>query len=177
MTSKRLQRQPQNQVSLLDVAALAGCSTASVSRVLNQPDLVKGELRARVQSAMHQLGYMPNSAARALRSRRTHIMGIVIPTLNYAIYARLVEGLQLQLAEHGYSLLVATSEYDLEREQERARVLIERGVEALVLIGDTHQPALYQLLEATGIPYVNTYVYRADGVHRNSTEVSTPGLR
>ena len=163
--SKRLQKQFQNQVSLLDVAARARCSTASVSRVLNQPDLVKAELRARVVSAMRQLGYMPNSAARALRSRRTHIMGIVIPTLNYAIYARLVEGLQLKLAANGYSLLVATSEYDLGREEERARVLIERGVEALVLIGDTHQPTLYRLLETTGLPYVNTYVYQADGAH------------
>lgn len=162
---KRLQSKSQSEVSLLDVAARAGCSTASVSRVLNQPALVKDALRARVEAAMRELDYMPNSAARALRSRRTHIMGIVIPTLNYAIYARLVEGLQHKLAERGYSLVVATSEYDLGREEDRARVLIERGVEALVLVGDTHQPALYHLLESTGIPYVNTYVYHAEGSH------------
>ena len=162
---KRLQTKPQAQVSLLDVAARAGCSTASVSRVLNRPDLVKVELRTRVQAAMRDLGYVPNSAARALRSRRTHIMGIVIPTLNYAIYARLAEGLQQRLLHHGYSLLVATSEYDLVAEEERARVLIERGVEGLVLIGDTHRPDLYQLLESSGTPYVNTYVYRSDEAH------------
>jgi DNA-binding LacI/PurR family transcriptional regulator len=49
--------------------------------------LVNDELRNRVLNAMRELGYVPNSAARALRSRRTHIMGIVIPTLNHAIYA------------------------------------------------------------------------------------------
>ena len=163
--SKRLQKQTQNQVSLLDVATRAGCSTASVSRVLNQPERVKEALRARVQEAMRGLGYVPNSAARALRSRRTHIMGIVIPTLNYAIYARLVEGLQQRLSHHGYSLLVATSEYDLPAEEERARVLIERGVEGLVLIGDAHRPELYQQLHNTGIPYVNTYVYRSEEIH------------
>ena len=152
-------------VSLLDVAHRAACSTASVSRVLNQPDLVKPALRARVQEAMRELGYVPNSAARALRSRRTHIMGIVIPTLDYAIYARLVEGLQRRLLHHGYSLLVATSEYDLPAEEDRARLLIERGVEGLVLVGDTHHAELYEHLEAGGIPYVNTYVYRADGLH------------
>ena len=163
--SKRLQREPQSQVSLLDVAVRAGCSTASVSRVLNQPELVKEEMRARVQAAMRDLGYVPNSAARALRSRRTHIMGIVIPTLNYAIYARLVEGLQQRLSDHGYSLLVATSEYDLPTEEQRARVLIERGVEGLVLIGDIHSPELYEHLGNTGIPFVNTYVYRDEQVH------------
>lgn len=152
-------------MSLLDVAARAGCSTASVSRVLNQPDLVRESLRARVQAAMAELGYVPNSAARALRSRRTHIMGIVIPTLGYAIYARLVEGLQRRLQTLGYSLLVATSEYDLVEEEQRARLLIERGVEGLVLVGETHRPELYRHLEASSTPYVNTYVYR-DAISR-----------
>lgn len=162
---KRLQAKSRKQVVLLDVAARAGCSTASVSRVLNQPDRVNDELRSRVEAAMRELGYTPNNAARALRSRRTHIMGIVIPTLNYAIYAGLVEGLQHKLAEHGYSLLVATSEYDLSREEERARVLLERGVEGLVLVGDTHRSTLYHLLDSTGTPYINTYVYTAEGAH------------
>lgn len=163
--SKRLQKGRPRHVGVLEVAAMAGCSTASVSRVLNQPDAVGGELRSRVQAAMKTLGYMPNSAARTLRSWRSHIMGIVIPTLDYAIYASLVEGLQHRLADRGYSLLVATSEYDLAREAEQARILIERGVEGLVFIGDTHRPDLYRLLETTRLPYVNTYVYRENGAH------------
>ena len=147
------------------MATRAGCSTASVSRVLNRPELVKEALRDRVQTAMRELGYVPNSAARALRSRRTHIMGAVIPTLDYAIYAQLVDGLQQRLLRHGYSLIVATSDYDLEAEEERARLLIERGVEGLVLIGDAHRPALYRHLEGSGVPYVNTYVYSTDATH------------
>ena len=78
---------------------LANCSTASVSRVLNDPERVTPDIRARVNEAMRELGYMPNSAARALRSLRSRIMGIVIPTLNHAIYARLVEALQRRLAD------------------------------------------------------------------------------
>jgi LacI family transcriptional regulator len=163
--SKRLQKGRPRHVGVLEVAALAGCSTASVSRVLNQPEAVGDEVTSRVYAAMRKLGYMPNSAARTLRSRRSHIMGIVIPTLDYAIYARLVEGLQQQLAERGYSLLVATSEYDLVHEAEHARLLMERGVDGLVLIGDTHRPELYHLLETTRLPYVNTYVYRENGTH------------
>ena len=50
-------------------------------------------------------------------------------------------------------------------EAEQARVLIERGVEGLVFIGDTHRPELYRLLETARIPYVNTYVFRANGAH------------
>jgi len=162
---KRLQNLENIQPSLLDVAKRAGCSTASVSRVLNKPELVKSLLRNKVMSAMEELGYLPNSAARALRSRRTHIMGIVIPTINYAIYARLVEGLQQKLALSGYSLLVATSDYNLSKEVEQARVLIERGVEGLVLIGNVHESALYELLEISKIPYTNTYVHQYGNTH------------
>jgi LacI family transcriptional regulator len=92
-------------------------------------------------------------------------MGAVIPTLNYAIYAQLVDGLQQRLLRHGYSLIVATSDYDLEAEEERARLLIERGVEGLVLIGDAHRPELYRHLEGSGVPYVNTYVYSTHATH------------
>src|SRR5438046_1888304 len=114
---KRLQNHPPEPIRVLDVAKRAACSTASVSRVLNAPDSVRPEIRNRVLAAMRDLGYVRNNAARALRSQRSHIMGIVIPTLNHAIYAYLVEALQQKLAGGGYSLLVATSEYDLQLEE------------------------------------------------------------
>jgi len=152
-------------VRLLDVALRAACSTATVSRALNEPERVKPAVRERVLIAVRELGYLPNSAARALRSQRSRIMGIVIPTLNHAIYARLVDALQHKLAIGGYSLLVDTFEYDLSREYEQARVLIERGVEGIVLVGDIHRPELYQLLTHIRLPYVNTWVYQADSPH------------
>lgn len=156
---KRLQKSPAQGPNLVQVAARAGCSTASVSRVLNAPARVRPDIRARVESAIEDLGYRPNSAARALRSRRSHIIGIVIPTLNYAIYAGLVQGLQKGLAASGYSLVVATHEYDLDRESEQARILVERGIEGLAFVGGLHKSELLRLLNSTGVPYINTYVY------------------
>ena len=120
-------------VRLIDVAERAGCSTATVSRALNEPDKVKPAVRSRVFEAMRELNYRPNSAARALRSHRTRIMGIVIPTLNHAIYAGLVEAMQQRLAAEGYSLLVATSEYDGMREEAQARLLFDGVLRGLRL--------------------------------------------
>src|SRR5689334_8893419 len=91
---KRLQKNHTETVRLSDVARLAGCSTATVSRVQNTPDLVSAETRERVQAAIRALSYMPNSAARALRSNRSRMIGIVIPTLSHAIYANLVDTAQ-----------------------------------------------------------------------------------
>jgi LacI family transcriptional regulator len=121
-----------------------------VSRVLNQPEAVGDELTSRVHAAMRKLGYMPNSAARTLRSRRSHIMGIVIPTLDYAIYARLVEG--LPAAARGTRLFAARRDQRVRpgaRRRSTRAFSMERGVEGLVLIGDTHRPELYHLLETT----------------------------
>lgn len=162
---RRKQKRVAAAVRLSDVAEQAGCSTATVSRVLNKPDSVNRELRLRVDTAVRELGYMRNSAARALRSRRTRTIGAVVPTLDHAIYARLLAALQGFTSEHGYSLLVTTSGFQIDQELRQARLLVERGAEGLVLVGHSHSPELYAALEGQGIPFVNTYSYLPDSRH------------
>jgi LacI family transcriptional regulator len=152
-------------VRLSEVAKLAQCSTATVSRVLNTPHLVKTEVRERVHGVVQQLGYTRNAAASALRSRRSQTVGAVIPTLNHAIYARLVGELQDALAAEGYSLLVTTSEFSQQQELKQIRILVARGVDGLVLVGHSHSSEVYPLLAAEAIPYVNTYTYSPDTEH------------
>jgi LacI family transcriptional regulator len=163
MEKRRQVRQPR--MKLRDVAALAGCSTATVSRVLNSPETVGPEARKRVLKAVEELGYLPNSAARALRSRKSRIVGTVIPTFDHAIYARLCGALQQTLGASGYSLLVTTSNYERTTELEQTRILLGRGAEAVVLVGDSHAPDLYEVLELYDAPYVNTYVYNPESGH------------
>jgi LacI family transcriptional regulator len=162
---KRLQNRRRSAVRAVDVARLARCSTATVSRVQNTPDLVSAETRERVLAAIQQLSYTPNSAARALRSERTGMIGIIIPTLNHAIYASLVEAAQRRLATEDYTLLVATFEYDLNKEAEQASMLIERGADGLILIGERHREDLYPSLEAVRVPFVTTYVFNPESAH------------
>jgi LacI family transcriptional regulator, galactose operon repressor len=152
-------------VRLSDVAKRAGCSTATVSRVLNKHDRVNRLARERVAAAIQDLGYVRNGAAQALRSRRSRMIGAIIPTLNHAIYAHLLSALQGYINEHGYSLLVATSGFQIEQELREARLLIERGAEGLVLVGHTHADELYVALENKGVPFVNTYTYKPDSKH------------
>ena len=108
---------------------------------------------------MRELGYVRNFAARALRSQRSHMIGVLIPTLDYAIYARLVGAANERFSAAGISTLIATFDYDLDAEPREARLLLERGAEALVLVGDHHRPELHELLSQFGVPFVNTYVF------------------
>ncbi|MGI0524127.1 LacI family DNA-binding transcriptional regulator [Rhizobium giardinii] len=142
---------------LVDVAKRAGCSPATVSRVLNNNPKVGAEVRERVLKAAMDLGYVPNGSARALRSTKSRLVGAVIPTLDHAIYATMMNSLQARLAEREVSIIVSTSLYDIDMEYEQVRLLVERGVEAIVLVGTIHRPETISLLEQRNIAYVFTY--------------------
>lgn len=146
-------------VGIRDVARIARVSTASVSRALNQPESVSAEVRARIELAIERTGYLPDAAARALSMRRSRTLGAVIPTIDNAIFAQGIEAAQKFLSERRYNLLLATSGYDPRAEFEQSRTLIERGVDGLLFMGDSHVPELYRLLTSRGIPFVNTGVY------------------
>lgn len=152
-------------VRVTDVAHLAGCAPATVSRVLNNPEKVSPDKRERVETAMQKLGYVRNHAARALRSQRSHMVGVLIPTLDYAIYASLVGAASKRLSAAGISTLIATFDYDLQTELNEARLLIERGAEALILIGQQHHPAMYELLDKHDVSFVNTYTLDQNSNH------------
>lgn len=154
-----------SRVRVTDVAKLANCAPATVSRVLNNPDKVSPDKRKRVETAMRELGYVRNHAARALRSQRSNMIGVLIPTLDYALYARMVGAANETLSSAGISTLIATYDYNLDAEIREARQLLERGAEALILVGDNHRPELHEMLERFGVPCVCTYVSNPRGAH------------
>ena len=137
-----------------DIARAAGVSTATVSRALNKPDSVSARLREKVTSVVNELGYVPSGAARALASNRTHTVGAVIPTLNNAIFAASVAAFEQALSDSGYTLLVTVSNYDPPHEIEQVRRLLEREVDALMLIGLDHPDEVWRLIERSGCPAV-----------------------
>lgn len=161
----RLQKPGTDSPTLRDVATRAGVSTATVSRALNTPGSVRQALREKVRRAVDELGYVPHGAARALASQRTRTIGAVIPTIDNAIFSKGVQALQRRLRESGYTLLLATSEYDIDREREQAETLVTRGVDGMLLVGQTHAPQVCELLLDKNIPYVQTWVFDESSDH------------
>ncbi|WP_288200131.1 LacI family DNA-binding transcriptional regulator [uncultured Pleomorphomonas sp.] len=152
-------------VRLEDVAVLAGVSTATVSRSINEPEKVNAEMRKRVLDAAAQLGWIPNAAGRALASNRTHIVGAIIPTLDAEIFARQVSAMQSVFTRHGYTLFLGCSNYDPMAGYQQVRAMLTRGVEALAIVGEDHPAELFDLLKHHRVPYVVTYTYRHDSPH------------
>ena len=160
---ERFHREPG--ASLVDVARRAEVSPTTVSRFFNRPDLVRPGTRRRIERAVADLGYLPNAAARALASKRSRMVGVVVPTLDHALFAKALNSLEGRLAEAGYTLVVAASGFDPQRERKQIESLLSHRIDALVLVGAARDPAVYALLESQGLPYVTTWVVDEDGRH------------
>lgn len=148
--------------TLADVARAAGVSTATVSRCLNEPGRVVDVTREKVMTAVRELGYSPNFGAQALAAKRTNTVGAIIPTMENAIFARGLQAFQEELREHGITMLVASSSYRADLEEEQIRALAARGADGLLLIGHDRDPRIYDFLQRQGIPALVAWVYDPD---------------
>ncbi len=99
--------QPDASPTLAQVAARAGVSPITVSRVVRLPDKVARETRERVEAAMRALGYVPNLVAGSLASARTRAIGLLVPTVANAIFADTIQGVSDVLEPLGYAVFLA----------------------------------------------------------------------
>src|SRR5260370_30465603 len=146
---------------LADVARVAGVSTATVSRFLNDPKKVTEKTRARVQAAITQLDWVPNAAARSLVSRRSYAVGAIVPTLEHEKFHQQLQAFQGRLGAEVLALFVACSSYDPEEGYRQARGMLAHGVDALALLGAGYPDALFDLFKGEGLPDTVTFRKRA----------------
>ena len=126
-------RQTSGRVSMAMVAALAGVSGQTVSRVANGSPRVDPETRSRVEGAMAELGYRPHRAARALRTGRSQTIGLVVTTLATVGNSRMLQATAEAAAERGYALTVVTAAGGVEEAFER---LAEQEVDGAIVLNE-----------------------------------------
>jgi LacI family transcriptional regulator len=129
---------------------------------LNTPAAVRDIVWALVIEAAEALGYSPNPAVKAVRLQKVHIVGVAVPTLDYAIYARIVNSFQTTLSAAGYMVFVLTVDFDNAQIFDPVRLLVERAAEALLLIGRIDDQRLLDYLEERRIPVVTTFSFQRD---------------
>ena len=117
----------RGRITQVDVAQLAGVSRALVSQILNNNTtlVIPQETRTRVQSAMHELGYVPDRAAQSLRTRKTYTIASIIPDITNPFYPAFQRGIQDVTREHNYELIMYNTDGDFE--QERRCLLSAQG--------------------------------------------------
>lgn len=144
---------PTRRATIRDVARAAAVSTVTVSRVVNEPQRVQRETRERVARAMAELGYVPNAAARSMRTRATRSVGCLVPDIvNYA-NAAIAQAAERHLAGAGYALLLANSGYDSAAEIRAIEALTAHDVDALLLyVSDEGDPGLQRAVARLDVP-------------------------
>jgi LacI family transcriptional regulator len=147
------------KVDIISVANAAGVSAATVSRAINHPDLVNPATRKKVEAAIRKTGYVRNRAAQAMHGRRSATLGLVVPTVNYSIFAEMVQSFNDTVSDMGFTLLLATHGYDLKTEYQVLRKLLEHRVDGVALIGLDHSDDTYRLLASQSVPVVAVWNY------------------
>jgi LacI family transcriptional regulator len=117
-----------------DVARLAGVGTMTVSRVLNGTARVSEETTRRVQKAIEQLKYRPNELARVFRSQKSQTIGLIIPYLYDPFFANCAHAVTTVAKEHGYSVIITTTDENPDTEYLQAEQMLQRHVDGLVVI-------------------------------------------
>ncbi len=140
--------------TIADVAARAGTSVASVSRVINDDRRVSPEMRARVNAAVLDTGYVRNAAARSLRGRSAHQISLVVDDIGNPAYVQAMRSLQDLAREHGLRLLVESTFGQLEEELKVMHALGERYVDGVVLASTRFAAPLIEELRSPAVPVV-----------------------
>jgi len=121
-------------VTIKEVASKANVSIATVSRVLNGHAAVTEETKNNVLRVMNELSYNRNEVARSLKMRFTNTIGIIAPKLSNVYFMEVIETMDALLTSLGYTMIISCSNDSVEEEQRRIRVLLDRNVDALVVI-------------------------------------------
>ncbi|MCM8730381.1 LacI family DNA-binding transcriptional regulator [Hephaestia sp. GCM10023244] len=150
--------------TIIEVAATAGVSTATVSRVLNHPERVSAPTRQRVLDVVKALGYAPNVAARTLRTLRAAKILLTVPDISNPFFASVIRGAAEAARDAGYAIVVGDTRHDPHVEDQYAGMLSRREVDGLIFLGHRLPDSLAPLLtrQAAAAPIVNGCEYSPD---------------
>lgn len=148
--------------TIRDVAKVAGVSPSTVSRVLNGTGQVRESTRRQVEEAVRRLSYAPHPAARGLRLRTGHLLGLIISNLSFPFFGEVLKGMAEVAAARGYGVLLADSEGRLERELQLLEEVRRRGCTASLLITSDYRPEHTLVLRRSRLPVVLASAHVAD---------------
>ncbi|MFC7063547.1 LacI family DNA-binding transcriptional regulator [Halobacillus seohaensis] len=121
-----------------DVAKLAGSSRTTVSRVINDQPYVTKDKKEKIMDAMRQLGYVPNSSARRLRSQRTETIAVLLPRITNPFFGHLIEAIEEEASKYGYQVIVCQTHDKKQKELDYLQLLKTKQVDGVVMASFTN---------------------------------------
>lgn len=142
------------RATIFDVARIAGVSHATVSRVVNGRQNVRGTTQLRVEAAMRELGYVAHVSARALASGRTQVIGLLAHEVDTPFFTAVIGGVDEQASAQGYGFMLCTTHARREREAEYVARLSHGMVDGLLIVLPSGLPDYVERLRTDHFPFV-----------------------
>lgn len=152
---KTRKRKNTGRVTLQDVAKYAGVGSMTVSRALRTPELVSDKLREKINEAVEELGYIPNSAAGILASGQSRTVAVLIPSLRDNASSVFLQSLQEVLNKSHYQVVIGSHDYQQKKESEVLSSLLQSNPAALIIFGAINSESVYQYLKNVDIPVIS----------------------
>lgn len=140
--------------SIKDIARLSGAAISTVSRVINNSGYVSEATRERVEKAIAELDYRPNAGARTMRSGRSNLIGLLVPSIKVDFFARLSHRLEKRLFALGYQTLICSTAEDSQHEAEYLSMLLAQQVDGVLAASVGGDEAAFAKLTDAGVPNV-----------------------
>lgn len=158
-------------VTVKDVARLAGVSMITVSRVVNNSNLVGEDTRQRVEAAIEELHYVPNMVASNLRSQRSDFLALVLPDITNSFWTSIARGAEDEAWSHGYGMFICNTDSEPEKEDGYIQRLLQRRVEGVLIVPTPGVSGEKQLrrLQRHGIKFVV--------IHRRLVDIAADVVR
>lgn len=141
-------------ITIADVAKHAGVSKMTVSRVINDSGYISQETRKRVESAIAELGYVPNALARGLRFKQTHTIGLIVTDITNPFFTTLARGVEDVAYEHNFSVFFCNTDESADEETQYINVLIQKQVDGLLVVPTERTPESIEFLNTHAVPFV-----------------------
>ncbi|TDG00121.1 LacI family DNA-binding transcriptional regulator [Paenibacillus piri] len=142
------------RATLKEVAMLAGVSTATVSNVLNRTKYVSEEVTNKINAAVAELNYQPNSVAKSLRVQQSRIIGLLISDIANPFLTEAVRGIEAELARSGYNILLCNTDSSTDKERSHLETLIGKRVDGLIVSSAGNSGEYFRSLGTAGVPIV-----------------------
>jgi LacI family gluconate utilization system Gnt-I transcriptional repressor len=156
-TTGRRARGGVRDIRITDVAALAQVSPITVSRALNNPEVVAPETLLRVQQIVQQLGYVPNRLAGSLSSSKSRLIAAIVPTVSHSLFSTSIQVFSDAMSRAGYQVLLGLAGYNEEDELRVLDAALSRRPEGVLLVGVARTAPLRARLLSLRLPTVETW--------------------
>ncbi|QHE51818.1 LacI family DNA-binding transcriptional regulator [Pontibacillus sp. HMF3514] len=138
-----------------DIAKMANVSRTTVSRALNNSGYVSEDVRKKIMNIVEETGYMPSVSAKSLRTKRSGVIGIILPRISTETASRLVNGINDVLSKQGFQILLTDTELQKDKEIEYIRLLKSRQVDGIILSATNINDELLQTIQDVDLPFVS----------------------